>query len=192
MSYREKLESVLGEFQKPRLQAGLAFLTFLVFIYVSFFLQETIDAHKKKLEIQSGELEDVRSIEPEEFWENRLKRENERYTLAESMLWKGTSESMVKVRAQSRLLEIAQSVGTLRTQVQVSEAQRTESIPEVGRLQLSLEGLYSDGLFVELLDRLEAEREKFFVENLRVATSPKKEGLARLEMIAEIYFVIDD
>lgn len=192
MSYREKLESVLGEFQKPRLQAGLAFLTFLVFIYVSFFLQETIDAHKKKLEIRSGELEDVRSIEPEEFWENRLKRENERYTLAESMLWKGTSESMVKVRAQSRLLEIAQSVGTLRTQVQVSEAQRTESIPEVGRLQLSLEGLYSDGLFVELLDRLEAEREKFFVENLRVATSPKKEGLARLEMIAEIYFVIDD
>ena len=99
---------------------------------------------------------------------------------------------MVKVRAQSRLLEIAQSVGTLRTQVQVSEAQRMESIPEVGRLQLSLEGLYSDGLFVELLDRLEAEREKFFVENLRVATSPKKEGLARLEMIAEIYFVIDD
>ena len=77
-------------------------------------------------------------------------------------------------------------------QVSISEAQAIDDLPNIFKVTLSLEGLFKEGSFSELIAEMESGNNRFVIDKLRVATSADPERAGKVELVTEVIFSIEE
>ena len=188
-SIKQRLLNEWGENERVR-YGSFIILLILFFSFLSS-LDELTKSRKLRLQADNSMLSDIKTIQPAEYWKSKLEFEKKRNENLRLALWKAESENRVKVKAQSRLLALANGVGMQRAEVNVSEVQQVDGLPNHFQLQLSLEGFYRKAAFLEMLKEMELGEFRFVVETLKIASGPKSDSFSRMELIASIFFQVE-
>ena len=89
-------------------------------------------------------------------------------------------------------MAISNSVGLKNPRIEVAEPQEISDLSGHFRLSLSVKGMFEDAILLDLLKELERGENPYILEKLLVATSPKLGKPGRLEVLANIYFRLQD
>ena len=192
MYFREVARNLAQEWtDNPRVRAGGFFIIIILALYLIVAVRDLAESNRRMLLNERMLLDDIETIQSQEYWQERLEQEKIRGEDLRLTLWSASSKNRVKVEAQSKLLAISRQVGLKRPEINVSEIIEVDELPQHFQIKLSLEGFFDEGAFVQLLKDFELAKPAFVIERLKIATSPKKDSPGRLEIIASIFFVLD-
>ena len=190
-----KLEWLVSNFKREwednhRIRYGSFLIAFLVFIFGVLEFQDLLIEKKSGLDMSLVERADIEAIESLEYWKKALAEAEIGRSEFREQLWSGASENLIKVAVQSQLLSIASDSRILSPKISVSESAELENLENHFTLSVSFEGFFKGGDFAKFLSEIEQDQNRFFLEKLKISTSPNPKANGKIELIATIFFVI--
>ncbi|MFL2504253.1 MAG: hypothetical protein ACJ0Q2_04115 [Candidatus Azotimanducaceae bacterium] len=192
MDVREVAKNLAQESaDNPRVRAGVWVILIILAIYLIVAVSEFAESSRRILLDELMLLDDIQTIQSQEYWREKLEQEKGRGEDLRLTLWSASSENRIKVEAQSKLLAISRKVGLKKPEINVSEIIEVDGLPKHFQIKLSLEGFFDKSAFLQILNDFELAKPALVIERLKIATSPKKNTPGRLEIIASAFFVLD-
>lgn len=168
------LDRLLSEIRRNvRLRAGVSLIIAIVWLYAVLVMQDAYKAKMSEYESLADRMVRLKSIETETAWPERAKEAVSLRTEMEDGLWKSGTLGLARAAFQDWVNQKLLESGVKRPAVSISENSETGGVPsDLWKIEAKVEFDFNPATFDRLMAALIGNKQKVYVERLRIAKEP--------------------
>lgn len=171
-----------------RLRWGLFLIVAITGLYLALVLDDIqieLNAEHESLVRHYGELI---SLEPEEYWQDKLALEEKTLEQKEIVVWKASSEALARANMQSKISTFAQLASLQKFKLNVGSFQPHAKLKNISVVRFELDAGYTEDKVLDFINALESNIPIFNVARMTLRTGTKR---SRVTMLIYAFYYVE-